>query len=169
MSENEDGKTPEPEKVGLDDEERKMIESMLEEGADPGSRARDDASSIADQQAGDDTLQQVHKRFVEILSSIDENVKSAEGAINEKMEQVMEIITKELQNLGLGVFATRAASTVKTRLRENLNAAEQLSTISQSLKAARAQLDSMVLTTSSGLTLQVFQSASQQQDRLVQL
>jgi chromosome segregation ATPase len=155
--------------VGLNDEDRKMIESMLEEGSDPGSRARDEASTIADHQEADDTLQQVHKRFVEILSSIEESINSAEAVITEKMDAVMEIITKELMGLGLGVFATRAASTVKSRLRENLSAAEQLSSVSLALKEAKERLDSMVLTTSSGLTLQIFQSASQQQDRLVQL
>lgn len=170
MSDPEDTKPPE--KFGLTEHDREMIESVMEEaglGSDPGSKARLEASSVDQKEEVDNTLQQVHKKFNEILNTIERSVVTSAKSIDEKIEEITGILSKELQTIGLGVFATRAASVVKGRLKENLKAAEQLSDITHAIKAAKEQLDSMVLTTSSGITLQVFQTAEQHQNRLVQL
>ncbi len=170
MSDPEDR---EPEKrVGLTDEDKELIEAVMEEsglGSDPGSKARSETSVKTVPGESDNTLQQVHKQFTEILSFIEENVESTEAAIDGELEKVISVVTKELQTIGLGVFATRAASVVKNRLKENLNAKQQVSSILNAIKEAKSRLDSMVLTTSSGITLQVFQTAEEHQNRLVQL
>ncbi|MDF1537771.1 MAG: hypothetical protein P1Q69_02595 [Candidatus Thorarchaeota archaeon] len=171
MSEEEDRAPGEPEKAGLSQDVRDLMETVMEEGglgSDPGSKARSEATVSKDKEE-DDTLQQVHKKFVEILSSIEKAIKSAESELGKQLEVIMPILSKELMEIGLGVFATRAVSVVKSRLKESFSATKQLEHITKTISDAKERLDAMVLTTSSGITMQVFQSTSEHQDRLVQL
>lgn len=172
MSDHKDQDGAGMKKAGLSEEARELAEEIMAEGGlNSESKDRAERERLAENAStgSDDTLRQVHRKFVEILSSIEESVNESYSAIDKKVDQVISTLTKELQAIGLGVFATRAASTVKVRLREDLKPSEQLELISKRLSDARERLDSMVLTTSSGLTLQIFQTAAQQQDRLVQL
>ena len=140
-----------------------MSGDASESSTDPPTKATETTSTI------DVTFQRLQNRMDELLSTIEDAVKSIEPDLVTKVEDVVSSIAKQLATAGLGVFGTRATKIVKNELESSFSIDGLFSPVFEAVENSRVTVADVMEKTGKGAIRNLGQSTGDLQAKLLQM
>jgi predicted nuclease with TOPRIM domain len=147
---------------------RLMAEALKKESS--SSISKDDSESdISTTTQIDVTFQRLQNRILDLLSSIEDALKNTEPSINERAAEIMDRVSKQLTNAGLGVFATRAIKLANDEIKQGFATEVVLAPVYESIEKGRHSVEDIMTKVGQGAVRNVGQSQGTLQARLIQM
>ncbi|MGV9168692.1 MAG: hypothetical protein ACOC38_01995 [Promethearchaeia archaeon] len=116
-----------------------------------------------------ETFARIQIRMEDILASVEDAAQSVEPSIDEKVSEVLEILSKRLRGAGLGVFATSAVSIVREEVEKGLSGSATMNPIYRSVSEGKSEVRDIVTKASRGATRAIGRSTGELQAKLFQM
>ena len=117
----------------------------------------------------DVTFQRLQARMEDLLSTIEDALKSVAPDLDAKIAKMYASLNKQLANAGLGVFATRAAKIVKDELVSEFSIDTILAPVQEAVQRSRETIADVIKKTAKGTARNVSQSSGNLQAKLLQM
>ncbi|NWF96310.1 MAG: hypothetical protein HXY34_09215 [Candidatus Thorarchaeota archaeon] len=160
----------------MEEKTRRLMEDALskeprftETHAAGGSQQSPPESGEAGPAQVDETFRRIQVRFQDMLSSIEESVKSAQPSVDSSIEATFKTISASLQAAGLGVFGAKAARMMKEEIHKSFSVDLLLRPVLAAIAECRSEIDDMISKTARGTSRRLGQSQIRLQAKAVQM
>ena len=140
-----------------------MSRDASDSSADPSTEVTETTDTI------DVTFQRLQVRMEDLLSTIEDALKSIEPGLAMRIEDVMSSAAKQLATAGLGVFGTRATKIVKDELKSSFSVDGLFLQVFEAIENSRATVADVIEKTSKGTVRNVGKSTGDLQAKLLQM
>ena len=116
----------------------------------------------------DGTFERLQIRINDLLSNIEDSLKSTEPEIDSQIKERIESISKKLQEAGFGIFTTRAISITKDELKD-ITAQNLFEHIYKTIQKSSEEVQELIEKVGRGTTKSLGRSTGTLQARLIRL
>ncbi|MHA1770702.1 MAG: hypothetical protein ACTSYL_02870 [Candidatus Thorarchaeota archaeon] len=167
-----DERTPEEDDSSkVEEETRRLMERVLETGVSTISSSEPEVTTRSTSTARmlEESFQRIRVRMEDLLSMIDDSLKSTEPNVEQQVSEAIANIAKKLKSAGLGVFYTQTIVTVRNELSSSLAPSDLLGPIHDALTEAHDQVEDIITKASRGTIKNVARSTGSLQAKVIQL
>jgi predicted nucleic acid-binding Zn-ribbon protein len=169
MSDEERDFAEEPDSSEIELETARLMDKAIKKESSVSISKSDGESETPTTTQIDITFQRLQGRVFDLLGSIEDALKNIEPSINERAAEIMERVSKQLQNAGLGVFANRAIKLANDEIKQGFAAEALLAPVYESIEKGRQSVQDIMTKAGRGAVRNVGHSQGNLQARLIQM